>query len=320
MNKLFLILFTSIFLIGCSSTEVESTKESFMSQDLFQNIDERLLSKLNPYEEHIIVNKGTEMPFSGTYNDYWEEGTYYCRRCDSPLYYSKDKFDGHCGWPSFDDEIPNAVIRIDDADGIRTEIICATCNAHLGHVFIGERFTDKNTRHCVNSASLIFREGEPVAKAVFAAGCFWGVEYLFEKLEGVYSATSGYSGGTTDNPTYREVLTGTTGHLEAVEVSYNPLVISYENLVKYFFEIHDPTQTNGQGPDIGPQYLSAIFYRNRSQFETALKLIDILETQGLKIATQLKAATLFYKAEEYHQNYYEERQTLPYCHTWQKRF
>ena len=105
-----------------------------------------------------------------------------------------------------------------------------------------------------------------------------------------------------------------------MEVNYNPLVISYENLVKYFFEIHDPTQTNGQGPDIGPQYLSAIFYRNRSQFETALKLIDILEKQGLKIATQLRPVTLFHKAEEYHQNYYEERQTLPYCHIWQKRF
>jgi methionine-R-sulfoxide reductase len=117
-------------------------------------------NKLTKEEEEVIVHKGTEPPFSGKYDDFWLRGTYICRRCNAPLYRSESKFDARCGWPSFDDEIPGAVKRIPDRDGVRTEIVCANCGAHLGHVFIGEGFTDKGTRHCVNSVSMTFVPAE----------------------------------------------------------------------------------------------------------------------------------------------------------------
>jgi peptide methionine sulfoxide reductase msrA/msrB len=279
------------------------------------------LNELSKPEIDIIINKGTEAPFTGEYNDFTEEGTYTCKQCDAPLYNSSAKFDGHCGWPSFDDEIEGAVTRIPDADGRRTEIVCSNCGGHLGHVFLNEGYTDKNTRHCVNSVSMKFvatKKNEE--KALFASGCFWGTEYWMEKQEGVISAVSGYTGGAVDNPTYGQVSTGTTGHAEVVEVTFDPTKISYEDLVKLFFETHDPTQVDGQGPDIGSQYRSAIFYTSEEQKIVAEKYSNILRDKGYDVVTEITKASKFYKAEDYHQDYYDHKGTTPYCHFYKAKF
>ncbi len=281
------------------------------------------LNQLTKVEKRIIVDKGTDMAFSGALTDNFEEGKYYCRQCDAELYVSNDKFHSDCGWPSFDQEIPGAVTKVPDADGERTEIICSRCKGHLGHVFYGERFTAKNTRHCVNTTSLVFIPKVSKKKAntaIFAGGCFWGVEYYFMREKGVKSVTSGYTGGSVSRPTYEQVLGKKTGHYEAVEVEFDPKKTNYETLARLFFEIHDPTQTDGQGNDIGQQYQSVIFFQDENQKETAQKLIKLLEDKGLKIATQLKPARRFWKAEEYHQRYYEKNGGTPYCHKYTKRF
>lgn len=282
--------------------------------------------ELSESERHVIIDKGTEMPFSGKYWNNRQPGTYVCRQCGTPLYRSADKFDAGCGWPSFDDAIPGAVIRRPDADGIRTEIVCAACGGHLGHVFTGERFTPKNTRHCVNSISLEFiPETQPEATngyetAVFAGGCFWGVEYYMQKAPGVISVESGYTGGSVPAPSYEEVCSDRTGHAEAVRVTFDPTQTTYEALARLFFEIHDPEQVNRQGPDIGRQYRSEIFYNSEAQHRTAERLIDELVAKGYDIATRLSPAGPFWKAEDYHQDYYERKGTTPYCHRYTRRF
>jgi len=284
---------------------------------------------LTPEEERVIIHKGTERPFTGKYYEFNEEGIYTCKQCGAELYRSSDKFDAHCGWPSFDDEIEGAVTRTLDADGYRTEITCTNCGAHLGHVFLGEGFTDKNTRHCVNSISLDFKplievqdlkNEKKMETAYFASGCFWGTEYHFEKKEGVISTEVGYMGGHVKNPSYREVCTGRTGHAETLKVVFDPSKISYEDLAKIYFETHDPGQLNRQGPDIGTQYRSAVFYTSETQKETIEKLIEILREKDYKVVTELEKAAAFYPAEDYHQNYYSKKSGSPYCHIYQKKF
>ncbi|ASK79411.1 peptide-methionine (S)-S-oxide reductase [Paraphotobacterium marinum] len=157
-------------------------------------------------------------------------------------------------------------------------------------------------------------------KAYFAGGCFWGVEHLMKKIPGVLDVFSGYMGGHIDNPSYEQVCTKLTGHIETVEVVYDETKVDFTTLAKAFFEIHDPSQEGGQGPDMGPQYISAIFYNNESEKECAEDLIKILESSGLNVVTELIPVKTFWKAEEYHQNYYTKTGKTPYCHTYKKRF
>jgi methionine-S-sulfoxide reductase len=156
--------------------------------------------------------------------------------------------------------------------------------------------------------------------AYFAGGCFWGVEHHFEKKEGVKDAISGYMGGWVKNPGYYDVVNGKTGHVETVKVVYDPKVVSFEELTKLFFEIHDMEQKDGQGPDIGSQYLSVVFYNNKQEKKIIQNIVNILTKKGYKVATSLVKVTPFYKAEDFHQDYYEKTGKLPYCHIYKKIF
>lgn len=281
------------------------------------------LKTLTPDVRKIVEDKGTEWPNTGEYNSLQAKGSYLCRRCGLALFRSDQKFLSSCGWPSFDDSILQTVSEQPDPDGSRTEINCRRCKAHLGHIFKGEHATAKNTRYCVNSLAIDFVNDTNVIDSeeiIVAGGCFWGVEYYFAKLSGVLKTEVGYTGGHTLNPTYHDVCQGNTGHYEAVRILYDPQVINFETVCKYFYEIHDPTQANGQGPDIGQQYQSAIFFLMESQKIIAEKLKTQLQQNGYNVVTKILPATVFWPAEEYHQLYYEKKQGDPYCHVYVKRF
>ena len=157
-------------------------------------------------------------------------------------------------------------------------------------------------------------------KAIFASGCFWGTEYYMSKAKGVISAVSGYTGGHVENPTYEQVSTGKTGHVEAVEVYYNADITDYKTLAKLFFETHDPTQQNGQGPDIGSQYKSKLFYSDEEEKNIAEKLISVLREKNINVATTIEKVEAFYPAEDYHQKHYDKTGGSPYCHIYRKLF
>lgn len=273
-------------------------------------------------EKKVILERRTEFPFSGKYLNHTEKGLYVCKQCGSPLYRSENKFDSHCGWPSFDEAIDTNVRYMPDPDGIRMEIVCGECGGHLGHVFEGERFTPKNVRHCVNSISLDFIADVDSSshKAYFACGCFWGAEHYFMNTPGVINTAVGFMGGHVNHPSYEQVCTQTTGHYETTEVTYDPKIISYENLVKLFFEIHDFSQFNGQGPDIGSQYRSCIFVANADERKVAEQCIHTLEDMNFNVATSVLPLSEFWKAEDYHQQYYKKTSGTPYCHHYRKIF
>lgn len=271
----------------------------------------------------VVQDKGTEKPFSGEYDQFGDSGTYLCRQCGLALFRSSTKFHSGCGWPSFDEEISGAVKHVTDHDGRRVEILCSRCEAHLGHVFTGEKFTKKDTRHCVNSLSLDFVADLNVMdteEAIFAAGCFWGVEYYFKQLPGVLKTQVGYSGGNKVHPSYQDVCNGNTGHYEVIRVIYDPAIVNFKKVAQYFFEIHEPSQADGQGPDIGQQYQSVIFYYNDEQKKISEDLIKQLESMNYKVVTKVLPVTTFWPAETYHQEYYTKNGKQPYCHRYTKIF
>ncbi len=273
--------------------------------------------ELSPEQFRVLFQKGTERAFSGQFNDFWEEGIYLCAACRTPLFRSQDKYDHRTGWPSFRESFSEANLEYDNDLSLgthRIEVRCAVCGGHLGHLFY-DGPAPSGKHFCINSAAMRFlpaaeAEGLTTAVATFAAGCFWGVEYKLSQIEGVLETIAGYSGGQTTAPTYRQVLSGKTGHAEAVQVVYDRNLISYDQLVRKFFELHDPTQDNRQGPDVGPNYRSAIFYHHQEQKEIAEKVKAELQASGRykkKIVTEISPFRSFYRAEEYHQKYYQKK-------------
>ncbi len=307
-----------------------SEKSTASTVEKIHKSDEEWRAQLSPEQFKVLRAKGTERPFScdtriasGDGAKQHAAGVYKCAGCDLELFEAGAKFDSGTGWPSFWKPIEGHIeIETDRTLGIkRVEVLCARCDGHLGHVFEdGPKPT--GLRYCMNGVALKFEAREfptqdapahndtaTEQKATFGAGCFWGVEATFRAVPGVKDAAVGYIGGTLENPTYEDVCSGRTGHAEAVEVTFDPTEVSFEQLLDVFFARHNPTTRDRQGPDRGSQYRSAIFFHSPEQQSAAQAKIAALDAGGRfkqPIVTQVEAAPKFYRAEEYHQRYVEK--------------
>ncbi|BAV08853.1 peptide methionine sulfoxide reductase msrA/msrB [Filimonas lacunae] len=333
-----MLLITQV-ITGCAQTTANNlnNKETSMKTDnntTIHKTEQEWKEQLTPEQYYILRQKGTERPFTGKLLMNKEKGVYKCAACGNELFTDDMKFDSHCGWPSFDKEIAGGKIiqKEDNTLGMhRVEILCAKCGGHLGHIF-DDGPTETGQRYCVNSVSLEFAPaGAPVATdssnnaagttsnidtITLGGGCFWCVEAVYEQLDGVIKVESGYSGGPTPNPTYKAVCTGTTGHAEVVQITYDKTKTSVDEILKVFFTVHDPTTLNRQGADVGTQYRSVIYYRNAEQEQKAREIITALNQEHVydsPVVTEVTAFDKFYKAEDYHQNYYEQNPEQGYC-------
>lgn len=280
-----------------------------------EKTDEEWKALLTPEQYRITREKGTERAHSSEMCNLFEPGRYACVCCETPLFDSEEKFQSGTGWPSFTQPIKENAVAYHKDRGFgmyRIETVCNTCDAHLGHVF-QDGPPPSGLRYCINAVAMKKLETN-MRKATFGGGCFWCTEAIFQRLKGVTEVKSGYSGGKVNNPTYREVTSGLTGHAEAVEITYNKDEISFEDILRIHLTTHDPTTLNRQGADRGTQYRSIIFYRNDEEREAAMSVIKEVQTAyDDMIVTDLQMFESFFEAEGYHQDYYNQNTGKPYC-------